>query len=179
VLTTDTSEQAVARAGGDRGNKGWEAALTALEMADLIRRLGAREGPQPGPGVGAPGALRLGDARGHRDLEAVLEEFLARPARGPRGGRTCAASCEALHETLPGIDAEIQRCLTNWRLERLSAIDRNVLRIAAVEMLRFEDVPPLVSIQEALRLAEKYGTDRSPAFVNGVLDALMRRTARP
>jgi 6,7-dimethyl-8-ribityllumazine synthase len=44
VLTTDTSEQAVARAGGDRGNKGWEAALTALEMADLIRRLGDREG---------------------------------------------------------------------------------------------------------------------------------------
>lgn len=45
VLTTDTREQALARAGGDRGNKGWEAALTALEMADLFRKLGAGAGP--------------------------------------------------------------------------------------------------------------------------------------
>jgi 6,7-dimethyl-8-ribityllumazine synthase len=46
VLTTDTAEQALARAGGDRGNKGWEAALTALEMADLIDRLAAGAGPE-------------------------------------------------------------------------------------------------------------------------------------
>ncbi|NIQ57710.1 MAG: transcription antitermination factor NusB, partial [Gammaproteobacteria bacterium] len=69
--------------------------------------------------------------------------------------------------------------LTNWRLDRLSAIDRNVLRLAAAEMLFFDDVPPLVSIQEAVQLAEKYGTGESPRFVNGVLDALMRhQTAR-
>jgi 6,7-dimethyl-8-ribityllumazine synthase len=46
VLTTDTSDQALARAGGDRGNKGWEAALTALEMSDLIDRLGSNAGPE-------------------------------------------------------------------------------------------------------------------------------------
>jgi 6,7-dimethyl-8-ribityllumazine synthase len=46
VLTTDTSEQALARAGGDRGNKGWEAALTTLEMADLFHRLGSGAGPE-------------------------------------------------------------------------------------------------------------------------------------
>jgi transcription antitermination protein NusB len=110
------------------------------------------------------------------DVGAALDDLLARryvsPARRPYVRRlidTVGADREAL-------DAELQRCLTNWRLERLSAIDRNVLRIAAAEMMRFDDVPPRVSIQEALRLAEKYGTDRSPAFVNGVLDALMRRT---
>ncbi len=55
-------------------------------------------------------------------------------------------------------------------------IDRNVLRLAAAEMLYFDDVPPRVSIQEALMLAERYGADESPRFVNGVLDALMKRS---
>lgn len=75
---------------------------------------------------------------------------------------------------LAEIDSRVQGALTNWRLERLSAIDRNILRIGAAEMLYVPDVPARVSIQEALRLAEKYGTSESPRFVNGVLDALMR-----
>jgi transcription antitermination protein NusB len=107
-------------------------------------------------------------------LDEVAEEFRTRRtiarARRPYLGRIL----ETIAADGPALDAELQRHLTNWRLERLSLIDRNVLRIAAAEMLRFDDVPPRVSIQEALRLAEKYGTDRSPAFVNGVLDALMR-----
>jgi N utilization substance protein B len=73
------------------------------------------------------------------------------------------------------IDRELDASLTNWRLERLAVIDRNILRIAAAEMLYIEDVPPRVSIQEAILLAEKYGTTESPRFVNGVLDALYRR----
>jgi transcription antitermination protein NusB len=73
------------------------------------------------------------------------------------------------------IDELLGRALTNWRLERLAVIDRNILRLAAAEMLHVEDVPPRVSIQEAILLAEKYGTNESPRFVNGVLDALMRR----
>lgn len=111
-------------------------------------------------------------------LESVLEEFLTRrsvaSARKPYLRRLIVA----LDADMPAIDAEIQRSLTNWRLERLSVIDRNVLRLAAAEMIHFEDVPPRVSIQEALSLAERYGTDRSPGFVNGVLDALMRRLPR-
>lgn len=107
--------------------------------------------------------------------EVVLDETLARrlvaPARRPYLRRLV----EAVGSRTDYIDRELQTSLTNWRLERLSAIDRNVLRIAAAEMICFQDVPPRVSIQEALRLAEKYGTDRSPAFVNGVLDALMKR----
>jgi N utilization substance protein B len=71
------------------------------------------------------------------------------------------------------IDRTIQRALTNWRLERLAAIDRNILRLAAAEIFFIEEVPPLVSIQQALVLAEKYGTDESPRFINGVLDALL------
>jgi transcription antitermination protein NusB len=83
------------------------------------------------------------------------------------------------------IDHALQRSLTNWRLERLAAIDRNILRLAAAEMMYIADIPLRVSIQEAIRLAEKFGTMESPRFVNGVLDALMheieeeRQTDRP
>lgn len=79
-----------------------------------------------------------------------------------------------LDEHLDTVDAELQRALDNWRLERLSTIDRAVLRIGAVELLHFDDVPPKVSIQEAIRLAEAYGGPDSPRFVNGVLDALFK-----
>jgi N utilization substance protein B len=72
------------------------------------------------------------------------------------------------------VDDEVQKALSNWRLERLSVIDRNILRLATAEMMFMADVPPRVSIQEAILLAEKYGTADSPRFVNGVLDALMR-----
>jgi len=75
------------------------------------------------------------------------------------------------------IDDRVRGCLTNWKLERVSAIDRALLRLAAAELLYMEDVPPRVSIQEAIRLAEQYGGPDSPRFVNGVLDALYKSIA--
>ncbi len=81
---------------------------------------------------------------------------------------------ELLDDHLPEVDAALQEALDNWRLERLSSIDRAVLRIGAIELLWVEDVPPKVTIQEAIRLAEAYGGDDSPRFVNGVLDALYK-----
>ena len=79
-----------------------------------------------------------------------------------------------LDEHMPEIDRTIQAALDNWRLDRLSKIDRAVLRIGAVELLWVEEVPPKVAIQEAIRLAEAYGGADSPRFVNGVLDALYK-----
>lgn len=80
-------------------------------------------------------------------------------------------------EHLSEIDETLARALTNWRLDRLSTIDRNILRIATAEMLFDSDVPPRVSIQEAIHLAERFSAPESPRFVNGVLDAVMRSTA--
>lgn len=109
-------------------------------------------------------------------LAALLDEFV-----GAR--RIAEANQEYLHtlvatieRNLPAIDAALERALTNWRLERLSVIDRSILRIGGAELLYLDEIPPRVSIQEAILLAEKYGTAESPRFVNGVLDALMRRT---
>ena len=75
------------------------------------------------------------------------------------------------------IDAELAEVTTNWRLERLGAIERSVLRLGAAELQRGE-TPPRVVIQEGVRLAERYGSAQSARFVNGVLDALARRMGR-
>lgn len=84
---------------------------------------------------------------------------------------------EAYEQNQDNVDRTVQDSLSNWRLDRLAMIDRNILRLAATEMLYVGDVPPRVSIQEAIVLAEKYGTNESPRFVNGVLDALMKSIA--
>jgi N utilization substance protein B len=115
------------------------------------------------------------DSRGDAPLDVVLEEFLARRLIAPDRRPYMRRLVEAVAEDPAGIDDAVQASLTNWRLHRLAVIDRNILRLAAAEMMRIEDVPMRVSIQEALRLAERYGTDQSPRFVNGVLDALMKR----
>ncbi len=72
------------------------------------------------------------------------------------------------------LDAELMEVTTNWRIERLGAIERSVLRIGAAELAQGV-TPPKVVIQECVRLAERYGTARGASFVNGVLDAHARR----
>jgi N utilization substance protein B len=75
------------------------------------------------------------------------------------------------------LDAALGEVTTNWRLERLGAIERCVLRIAAAELLQ-GTTPPRVVLQEAVRMAERFGSAPSARFVNGVLDALARRMGR-
>jgi N utilization substance protein B len=75
------------------------------------------------------------------------------------------------------LDAELAEVTTNWRIERLGAIERCVLRLGAAE-LEQGSTPPRVVIQEAVRIAERFGSAQSARFVNGVLDALARRMGR-
>ncbi|HUK54316.1 MAG TPA: transcription antitermination factor NusB [Candidatus Binatia bacterium] len=71
------------------------------------------------------------------------------------------------------LDKLISAHATNWRLDRMSAIDRNILRLAVFE-LRFATAPPRVVLDEAVELAKKFSDDAAPAFVNGVLDAISK-----
>ncbi|MBA2564797.1 MAG: transcription antitermination factor NusB [Gemmatimonadetes bacterium] len=82
---------------------------------------------------------------------------------------------EALEERRTEIDAILAESTTNWEFHRLSVVDRNVLRLAACELMAFPDVPFRVVIDEAVKLARRYGGDESPRFVNGVLDAVRIR----
>ena len=70
------------------------------------------------------------------------------------------------------IDTLISEVAENWRLDRMAAIDRNILRLGAFELLYCPDVPPKVAINEALELAKRYSTAQSSRFVNGILDRL-------
>lgn len=71
----------------------------------------------------------------------------------------------------PTCDEQIERHAHNWEFERIAHLDRQIMRIAITEMLRFEDIPIKVSINEALELAKRYSTEKSPTFINGILDA--------
>lgn len=73
------------------------------------------------------------------------------------------------------IDASLSRSLTDWKINRLSYVDRAILRLASCEILFFSQIPPKVSIDEAVELARFYGTDGSARFVNGVLDSVYKR----
>lgn len=75
------------------------------------------------------------------------------------------------------LDGLLQAATDNWRVDRLGAIDRNILRLGAYE-LRTNRVPPRVAIDEALWLAHHFGTPQSPSFVNGVLDRVARDLGR-
>ena len=116
-----------------------------------------------------------GEARGQGTLRDALVETTSTRRVSPRRLGYVREVLKALDANMDQIEETIQGSLDNWRLERLSAIDRALLRLATAEMLFMEEVPPKVSIQEAILLAEQYGGDESPRFVNGVLDALYKR----
>ena len=73
-------------------------------------------------------------------------------------------------ENRTDLDRLISRSSKNWRVERMSRVDINILRIAIYEVLYMKDVPPKVSIDEAVELGKRYGTEESGAFINGILD---------
>jgi len=107
-------------------------------------------------------------------LVEVLADFVSDRRVGEKSRDYLFRLIAAVSEHLEGVDQALGECLTNWRLDRLSVIDRSILRLGATEILYLRDVPPRVSIQEGILLGEKYGTTESPRFINGVLDALMR-----
>ena len=76
------------------------------------------------------------------------------------------------------VDALIGAASKNWRIDRMSRVDRNILRLGACELIAFRDVPVKVVINEAVELAKRFGTAESSAFVNGVLDRIATAVGR-
>jgi len=129
-----------------------EAALQVLYAADLARTLRPE---QPG------GA--------EESFERVVRHFDL-----PEGARAFAKELvSGVAERLTELDARIASQAQNWRIERMAVVDRNVLRIAALELLS-SDTPVEIVLDEAVELARRFGGDASPAFVNGILDAVAR-----
>lgn len=111
-----------------------------------------------------------------RSLEEALEDTLRTRRVAERRVPLLRAHVRRVQKHLPEVDAALKRALDNWRLERLSRVDRSVLRLAAAELLFAPEVPPRVALQEGIRLAGQYGGSESSRFVNGVLDAVYRES---
>lgn len=122
-------------------------------------------------------ALYICDMRGGGELAAVAEHVFDDLHVAPAERTLAEALIRAVTDGGSAIDESLEAVTANWRLDRLAAIERSLLRLAAAELVR-GDTPPRVVIQEAVRLAERFGGQESPRFVNGVLDALARRMGR-
>lgn len=86
---------------------------------------------------------------------------------------------EAYAENAAGVDDMIRSSSHHWRLERMPLVDRNVLRVAIVELQRMQDIPKRVTLNEAVELAKRFGAEGSGAFVNGVLDRIASELGKP
>ena len=109
-----------------------------------------------------------------------IHQFINRRTLGEQKlAEFTAGLIAGVREHQPRIDAMIQEVAENWRLDRMAAIDRNILRLGAYEVLFCPEVPAKVAINEALELAKRYSTSQSSRFVNGILDRVLQLHAVP
>ena len=99
--------------------------------------------------------------------------FIERRLREPKLRQFAQALVAGVQAHQPKIDELIAGVAENWRLDRMAAIDRNILRLGAFEILHCPEIPTKVAINEALELAKRYSTAQSSRFVNGILDRLL------
>ena len=119
-------------------------------------------------------ALYAWDVRPGQDLAKVAVRVWDDLAVSPEEREFAGAIVLTIAGSQTALDSGLMDVTDNWRLERIGAIERSVLRLGAAELERRE-TPPRVVIQEAVRLAERFGSAASARFVNGVLDAYARR----
>jgi len=118
-------------------------------------------------------ALYMYDIQGNPDDETLRRFWSESPSK--KEVRIRAREMVArIVENVDMLDARIEAASDNWRIGRMSRVDKNVLRVAVCEILMDDDIPPQVSIDEAIEIAKRYGDTHSPAFVNGILDRVLK-----
>ena len=115
----------------------------------------------------------------HGEGPEKLDEFWEFCPATPRAKEFAQPLIEGMVTHLPEIDDRIRRYSENYEFHRISPVDRNVLRLAIYEMLFRDDIPPVVSINEAIDLAKTFGSGDSGRFVNGILDRVKNDLKRP
>jgi transcription antitermination protein NusB len=124
-------------------------------------------------------ALQLLFQRDHNPTvdRAAVERFAHDRLRDPVMEPFCLGLYDGVVSHGTEIDKRLADAAENWRLPRMAAVDRNVLRLGSFELLYSTETPPAVVLDEAINLARRYGAADSPAFVNGVLDKLRQGVA--
>jgi len=107
----------------------------------------------------------------NEDLCAFFDSFTAEPS----ARRFAMQLIDGVAAEIPGLDQQISATLEHWSIARLSRVDHNILRLALYELLRMDEIPARVTIDEAIELAKCYGDHDSGRFVNGVLDEIAAR----
>jgi transcription antitermination protein NusB len=109
----------------------------------------------------------------------TIERFVHERLKDPVLEQFCLSLSDGILAHVAEIDQKLTEAAENWRVARMAAVDRNVLRLGAYELLFAPQTPPNVSLDEAIELARRYGSADSSAFVNGVLDKLRQVSSTP
>lgn len=123
-------------------------------------------------------AETLGPQEIHAEIQSYLKNFAPATVETSVDTDFLTRLLSGICEDLEGIDADLEKNSDNWKLYRMSRIDRNILRIGSQELKHFQDIPPRVTMDECVELAKKYGSDESSAFVNGILDRIHSKSGR-
>ena len=118
--------------------------------------------------------IDLGHGRPSEVIEGLAEEI----SLGPDLATYCLRLVQGIRANMSVLDERLNSCLKDYDIKRTLPVDRNVLRIAAYELLFIEDMPPAVTINEAIEIVRKYSTAESSKFINGVLGALVKETPK-
>ncbi len=108
------------------------------------------------------------------DAEQVMKLFWANEPADPDVVEFARGLVLAVQEHRERIDELISAASINWKIRRMSYVDRNVLRLGVAEFLAFDEIPPMVSLDEAIELGKTFGTTESGGFINGILDRVAR-----
>ena len=115
---------------------------------------------------------------GGGSIERVIAAFWRETPGDPEGREYADRMLRGVAGDLDKVDEAVRKASTNWRLERMARVDRNVLRLGAFELIESRDIPRAVILDEAVELAKRFGSEESGAFVNGVLDRLANDVGR-
>ncbi len=115
---------------------------------------------------------------GRTEIPMLLNEFLDKK-KYPQSVKNFSRELVMLTiDNMQTIDKKVKNVLENWEYERISTIDKLILRLGVCELLFFNEIPYEVTINEAIEMAKKYGTGESPKFVNGILDAIVKQNKK-
>jgi N utilization substance protein B len=115
----------------------------------------------------------------HEPIARVMEDFWHVRSTVEETRQMAERLALGAHSRIQEIDAAIAAALTHWRIERLAAVDKSILRLATYELMAERWTPVAVVLDEAIDLARRFGEADSPPFVNGVLDAVRRQVRQP
>jgi len=113
------------------------------------------------------------------DINIVFTRFWADQQRDESMHNFAETLVSGVRTNLQEIDTLVKKYAEHWHIDRMAAVDRNVLRMAVYEMMYCRDIPPVVSINEAVDLAKYFGNKESGRFVNGILDRIRKDIDRP